>query len=480
VSTFSGLNAATTALWAQRRAIDVTGQNIANVNTEGYSRQRAELQAIGGSPVPAFYSTSSGIGGGVEAASVQRIRDAFLEGRGHTEHANSARLTAQADALGLVEQAFREPGDTGIQSLLSDMWNGWDDLAINPLEPGARGQVLQRLDTLVDGIAFSHTQLGSQWTQQRESLAVLVDDVNAAAGSIAELNKAIQRVTQAGGTANDLTDQRDLLAMKVAEQVGGVVRPGQDGMLDVVVGGMSLVAGGTSSPLRITGALGPDEVAPAPPAVADPVAIVTATGNYPVRVGGTAEGQLSAMNDIIPGYRKNLDDLAVALHDDLNAQHALGYDLGGDPGGPLLSFTGTPPSAANLVVAITDTDELAASSQPPAVGVPPAPDVPSSDNGNADAIAQLRQKSGGVDATYRQLIVELGVQAAVTERSLGIQQVITTQVDASRESVAGVNLDEEMTNMLSYQHAYSAAARLVTSIDEMLDQLINRTGVVGR
>lgn len=484
MSTFSGLNAATTALWAQRRAIDVTGQNIANVNTEGYSRQRAELQAIGGSPVPAFYSTSNGIGGGVQAESVLRIRDAFLEGRGHTEHANSARLTTQSAALGLVEQAFREPGDTGIQSLLSDMWNGWDDLAINPLEPGARGQVLQRLDTLVDGIAFSHTQLGSQWDQQRESLAVLVDDVNAAASSIAELNKAIQRVTQAGGTANDLTDQRDLLAMKVAEQIGGIVRPGKDGMLDVVVGGMSLVAGGSTSPLQVSGALGPDQVAPAPPAVPDPVTIVTATGNYPVRVGGTAEGQLIAMNDIIPGYRKNLDDLAVQLAADLNGLHdaALNpnsYDVDGNPGTPILGFTGTP-GAASLQLLITDTDQLAASSQPPTVGVPPAPDVPSSDNGNADAIAQLRQKSGGVDETYRQLIVELGVQAAVTERSLGIQQVITTQVDASRESVAGVNLDEEMTNMLSYQHAYSAAARLITSIDEMLDQLINRTGVVGR
>ena len=136
VSTFSGLNAATTALWAQRRALDVTGQNIANVNTEGYSRQRVDLQAIGGSVVPAFYSTSPGIGAGVSADDVTRIRDAFLEGRGHTEHANSARLTAETDAYELVEQAFREPGDTGIQSLLSDMWNGWQDVANNPKDAG--------------------------------------------------------------------------------------------------------------------------------------------------------------------------------------------------------------------------------------------------------------------------------------------------------------------------------------------------------
>jgi len=132
VSTFSGLNTVTTALWAQRRALDVTGQNIANVNTEGYSRQRADLQAIGGSTVPAFYSTSSGIGGGVSAENVQRIRDAFLEGRGHTEHANSARLLVEADTLEQIQTAFREPGDTGIQSLLSEVWDGWEDVANSP------------------------------------------------------------------------------------------------------------------------------------------------------------------------------------------------------------------------------------------------------------------------------------------------------------------------------------------------------------
>jgi flagellar hook-associated protein FlgK len=86
----------------------------------------------------------------------------------------------------------------------------------------------------------------------------------------------------------------------------------------------------------------------------------------------------------------------------------------------------------------------------------------------------------GVDANYRQMIVDLGVQGAVTSRNLDIQQVVTQQVDSARDAVAGVNIDEEMTNMLSYQHAYSAASRLVTTVDEMLDQLINRTGLVGR
>jgi flagellar hook-associated protein FlgK len=466
-STFSGLNAATTALWAQRRALDVTGQNVANVNTEGYSRQRVDLAAIGGSVVPAFFSTSTGIGGGVSADDVTRIRDAFLEGRGHTETANSARLTVENATFEQVEQAFREPGDTGIQSLMSDMWAGWEDVANQPQDEAARGQVIKRLETLVGGIHFSQASLGAQWTQSRESLDVLVSDVNSQAASVADLNKAIQRANQSGLPANDLSDQRDLLVMKLAGQVGATVRQRDDGVVDVLVGGMTLVAGSTATTLATAGTYSVDGVS------ADPPRIVTGVGGYTVRTGGTAEGQLNSLNTIIPSYRKAMDDTAVSLATALNAAHATGYDLNGAAGTPLLGSASGPITAASLTVLITDPKKIAASSVAPTAG------VPALDHGNADAIAQLRQSTTGTDANYRKMIVELGVQSAVAGRNLDIQSVITTQVDAARDSVAGVNIDEEMTNMLSYQHAYSAAGRLVTAIDEMLDKLINGTGRVG-
>jgi flagellar hook-associated protein FlgK len=467
VSTFGSLNAATTALWAQRRALDVTGQNIANVNTEGYSRQRVELRSIGGSVVPAFFSTSNGLGGGVNADEVTRIRDAFLEGRGHTEHANSSRLTVENETFELVEQAFREPGDTGIQSLLSEMWSGWEDVANQPQDEAARGQVLKRLETLVGGIHFSQASLGAQWTQSRESLDVLVSDVNASASSIADLNQAIQRANQSGLPANDLSDQRDLLVMKLADQVGVTVRHGDNGVVDVLVGGMTLVSGSTSATLATAGTYSVDGV------TADPPRIVTGSGGYTVRAGGTAEGQLNSLNTIIPSYRQALDATAVSLATSLNTAHAAGFDLNGAAGTPLLGSSGGPITAASLTVLVTDPKKVAASSVGPTAG------VPALDHGNADAIAQLRRSTTGTDANYRKMIVELGVQAAVAGRNVDIQAVITTQVDSARESVAGVNIDEEMTNMLSFQHAYSAAGRLITAIDETLDKLINGTGRVG-
>ena len=348
------------------------------------------------------------------------------------------------------------------------MWSAWGDVDNGPHELSTRGAVLEKLQTLVGGLQFSHASMGTQWKQTRENLVVLVDDVNKAAESVAKLNQAIQRATQSGLPANDLTDQRDLLIMKLADQVGAVVRPADDGMLDVVVGGMALVTGNTASALALAGTLSPDTVA------ADPPRLVTASGGFTVRPGGTAAGQLNTLNVIIPDARAELDAFANNLATALNTAHGAGYDLDGNIGTPIL---GPSSGAAHRVV---DQRADHRQAQDRRLGGGPG-------RRRAGAGQQQRRRDRPAAAVrdrpgrlYRAMIVELGVQSAVTQRNLGIQQVITTQVDAARESVAGVNLDEEMTNMLSFQHAYSAAGRLVTAIDETLDVLINRTGLVGR
>ena len=163
-------------------------------------------------------------------------------------------------------------------------------------------------------------------------------------------------------------------------------------------------------------------------------------------------------------------DLAATL----NGQHTAGYDLAGNPGTAILDSSSGPDHGQVDPARDHRPEAGGGSSLAPGTG------GPALDNGNADKISQLRLSTTGVDANYRQMIVDLGVQGAVTSRNLDIQQVVTQQVDSARDAVAGVNIDEEMTNMLSYQHAYSAASRLVTTVDEMLDQLINRTGLVGR
>jgi flagellar hook-associated protein 1 FlgK len=266
-----------------------------------------------------------------------------------------------------------------------------------------------------------------------------------------------------------------VLVMDLADRVGATVQRRADGVVDVSVGGVVLVSGSTATELTVVGTDDPAGIDPDVVPPADPPRIQTARGNLVVVPGGTAGGQLTALTTTLPRYRDALDDLAVDLATTLNAAHTTGaYDLDGQPGTPLLGSSGGPVTASSLRVLVTDPRRIAASATAPTAG------VPSLDNGVADRIAQLRLSPTGVDASYRRTVVELGVQTSVAARSLDIQRVVTTQVDAARDSVAGVNLDEEMTNMLSYQHAYSAASRLVSTIDEMLDQLINRTGIVGR
>ncbi len=489
MSGFSSLNVASTALRAQQRAIDVTGQNVANVNTDGYSRQRVELRAMGGTAVPAIHSVSSPVGNGVNADQVIRIRDVFLERRGQVETARTAQLAQVSGALGTVEAALREPGDSGLQSMLADVWAGFSAVSSSPTEAGARREVLERLDTLAAGMRTTRNTLDGQWTQTRDDLIVLAADVNATSASIADLNTQIRQAVRSGLPSNELSDRRDLLVMQLSEKVGATAVPSSDGMVDVVVGGTTLVASGTALGLRVEGAAGPDGVDGT-----DNPRLVTVPGGTTLPVGGTAGGQLTVLTDALPRYRDALDQLARDLVQDLNAvhaggldstgvTHAGGWDLAGDAGEVLLddgsglaTFTIADVNAGNITLRITEPGKLAAA----AVGKDQLGGRVSADGRNADAFSQLGSRSVGVDADYRQLVVSLGVESAVATRDLQVQTVISTRVDAARESASGVSLDEEMTTMLSFQHAYSAAARMVTAIDEALDTLINRTGVVGR
>nr|WP_218860255.1 flagellar hook-associated protein FlgK [Petropleomorpha daqingensis] len=460
------MNTARTALWAQQRAMDVTGQNIANMNTVGYSRQRAELQSLGGTAVPATYAVNNNVGEGVSAEKVSRIRDAFLESRAQLEQATTASMTVADTTYSQIEDAFREPGDTGIQAQLSDMWAAWGDVHDNSTNPGPRSEVLERTQTLVSGIRTTRAALDQQWGGNYDGLKTLVQDVNATASSIADLNESIRRATINGLPSNELADKRDALVLQLSQQIGATSAPADDGRITVSVGGATLVSGGSALKLQLVGSSDPDDLATDPPrVVTDPVGTL-------VRPGGTAEGQLTAMTSTIPQYRNAIDSLAKNLATELNAAHQAGYDQDGVQGVALLDDGAGDPTkitAANLTLAITDGRKLAASTLSPAAAGGSA----SGDSTNADAIYQLSLSTTGTDASYRKMIVGLGVQASTATNRLSAQSVISSQVDASRESVSGVNLDEEMSNLLQYQHAYAAAGKLVSAVNDMLDTLIN-------
>jgi flagellar hook-associated protein 1 FlgK len=459
MSTFSGISTALSALYAQRRGLDVTGQNIANVNTEGYSRQRADLTSVSTSGVAALWATSNSPGGGVRMDTATRLGDTFLAGRSRAEHARSGYLDTRAAALKDVEQVLTEPSDQGIAAQLADVWAGFDDVANRPGDEAARSQLLQRAGTVADTLAASSASFSRQWDAQREQLDGLVTEVNAAATGIAELNQSIMRATQAGMPSNELQDRRDVLALELAELTGGVARTGQDGSLDVYLEGSALVRGNRAEQLTVTGGDRLVDVG------VDPISVNWAQDGRSAGIsGGTIGAVTENLQVTLPDYTKQLDAVAMSLASAVNTQHVQGYDADGNPGVAL--FAGT--TAATLRVAITDPRQVAAS----------ATQTPGGDRngGNADALANIKDAVSGPDSSWRTLVVGVGVAVQTAERRSDIQTSVTAKADQLRDSVAGVNLDEEMANMLGYQRAYEGAARVLSTIDSVLDTLINRMG----
>jgi len=254
-STFNGISTALSGLMAQRRGLDVTGQNIANANTDGYSRQRVNLVSVSGSPEPALFSITDSVGGGVSVADVARIRDAFLDARSRNEHATNAYYTAQKQMYGAIEQTFNEPSDTGLQSQLGEFWSAWQDVANVPLDDAARTQLLERANTTATTLNNLDRSLGTLWSSEREQLGSQVTEINTIAANVAKLNGDIVSAKNAGLPAmNELADQRDVLVGKLADLTGGVAYGRANGTVDVYLGGSPLVSGLAARSLKVVGA----------------------------------------------------------------------------------------------------------------------------------------------------------------------------------------------------------------------------------
>ncbi|HEY8532332.1 MAG TPA: flagellar hook-associated protein FlgK [Micromonospora sp.] len=457
-STFSGISTALSGLYAARRGLDVAGQNIANANTEGYSRQRLDLQAVGGSTTPAMYATDPGIGNGVAVRGVERLRDAFLESRARVEHTQSAYLAALREAYVRIEDVFAEPSDTSLQAMLADFWAGWDDVANHPGDMAARSQLVQRGAVIADGLRAAYEGLSSQWRTLRTQTEAYVRDVNESAAAVAQLNFTIKRAEAAGMEVNELADERDMHLLKLAELVGATAVWRDDGTVDVLVDGSTLVSGGIARTIEVVGA---DQIGDA---TTNPVRLRWADTHTPVTPEGTLGAMTELLGEILPGFAAALDDVAATLADTVNTLHMAGYDVDGGTGRAF--FSGT--TARTITVAVTER-EVAVASAPGTV-----------DGSNASKIAELAKRDDGADARYRTLVVELGVAALTVNRRAEIQERVTANVDAARLAAAGVNLDEEMISLLAHQRAYEAAARVITTLDSMLETLINRTGLVGR
>jgi flagellar hook-associated protein 1 FlgK len=475
MSDFAALNTALTGLIAHQRASEQIGHNIANVNTEGYSRTRLELTSAGAGLVGAVWATPRITGDGVKVAALLRIRDEFLERQALGDHGATEQLTASKQILANVERSFPEPGDNGLASQLSSFWSAWDDVANNPSSLGTRTSLLERATTVVQNLNRSATDLKTQRDSAVGNMSTIVQDVNSTLAEIAQLNGSIQDSVNAQLPANDLQDKRDLLIEKIAKLTGATTRDLPNGMMEVRVGGSALVSGTSFSGLTL-----PIQIAnPTGDATLDAVGWkqvqIQANGYAVSFTGGQLAGLLDGVNRALPSYLDKLNQVATTLTSDVNSLHATAWGLN-DAGATAPGrnfFALTPGVGAALGIRLTDSTDV-----PPGVKDQPANVAVSNGPGLLDAsiaqkLAVLHDSTTGADSVYKSMIASLAVESQAVQQRSSIQDNITTQIDAQRKGASGVNLDEEMVNLTASQHAYAASAKLMTTISEMLDTLIN-------
>jgi len=475
MSTFSGLNTAFTGLNAARQGLDVVGQNIANSGTKGYTRQRVSTAAAGSlAQIGPLVFSRAQVGQGVTVDGIARLGDVILDGRVRASAATSGNLAVRSNALSTVEAALNEPGKTGISSQLLGFWSAWGDVSNAPGDEAPAGVLLQKAGQLAGQIASGYSAVDSAWSDVLTKLDGMAAELNDAGTRVAALNGQIRETLATGGSVNEMLDQRSALTSSIAALTGGTVRTLPDGTAEVLVGGNALVSGDVFRSVTVTGSNSLAGSTGSPVALewtnrpGQSVAVESGeiAGSISMLSAANATGTGGAIAEAAAGYNKFATYLATAV----NAVHQGGSTPGGTTGLDFFAISATSPAALGLTVVPTGAAQIA-------TGTPGA----GANNGsNADAIVQLGASANSPDLVWSSFVTKIGTASKTALQQATLADSVTAAATATQLANSSVDLDEENVNMLTFQKAYQGAARVMTAVDEMLDTLINRTGIVGR
>jgi flagellar hook-associated protein 1 FlgK len=434
IPTLQGLQTALSGLLANQDALDVTGNNISNANTEGYSRETVVMQPSDPITIPAI-STRTGegaqLGTGVDVATISRIRNAYLDSQYRTQNSSLSAAGTQTEELTQAQSAFNEPSSSGLASQMSAFWSAWSALANAPTSEAAKQAVVaagQQLAATFNQVSGQLSTVSTQASEQYAAITGANGEVENDAKQVAELNTQIKLAEGAGQQPNEMLDRRDELLDKLSGLAKITVTKQPDGTDTVSFGD-------AKKPLVEEGKV-----------------------NWPQTLTSASSGQLGALLSLtspsgaLAGFQSSLNKVAETLASSVNALHT-----------STPFFSGT--TAATLKVAVSASQVQASSTT--AVG------------GNQVALAIAALRGGSAEQGYAALVEQVGstVQAAKDEQA-NLQTTVTA-INNQRQSVSGVSLDEEMTNLITFQRGYQASARTLTAMDSMLEQLIEHTGVVG-
>lgn len=442
-----------TALLAQQKAIDITGRNIANANTPGYTRQRVTFSNQG----------PTALSQGVVGVDIERVYDRYLETQLRNALQSTGRWDSQQSGLERIEILFDESSGTGLSQRLNAFFNAWTDLANLPSGPVERSQLLARsreLVTLFNGTSANLSQLQRQTNSTIENT---VARVNTIASQLAELNGRIRQGDLSGSETNTLKDARLQLLKELSEKIDVMGHENADGTLSVALtSGSPLVVNTQFMQLDTVPGMGPFQ---------DAIVWVDSQGYTTSITDQIGNGELKGLLDIrdqfIPDIMNRLDSLAGTMISEVNAVHSAGMALDGTQND---FFTGS--SAADIAinsVILSDHAKIAAAG--PTEGVPGG-------NGAALAISALQTAAlmdGGTTSFgqyYTGLVGNIGSELQTASLNASHQNDVSANLAAYRESISGVSLEEEMVRLIQYQHAFEAAAQLINVADEMLETVI--------
>lgn len=462
---FFGLNIAVSGLRAQQAAMNVTAHNIANAGVEGYHRQEAVF--IAGNPLlGSFTSSENGmakLGTGVLIHSIRRMQSTYVDSQIRTSHNWLGSWSYKNDSLQQVESMLAEPGEFGLSASFDKFWSSWQELSVPPQSHSAKISVVQTSAALSLKIKNLYGDLRNIQSRADQDIVDNMGQINRIAHDIAKLNEQIRVSSESGTPPSDLLDQRDVLLDNLSAivkiQTNGTGNP----ELIVSIGGKALIQGDRVNEIIVTeDANGWSELR------------WSDDGSKVLVTGGQIAGQIDVRDSIIGVYIERLNTIVSKFVDVVNEIHSTGTTSDGEP-------------ATDFFVSGSDASNIAVN--PDLVAMPAKVATSTSGNPGANdiaiAIAALKDEkvlegSESISAAYRSLVSRIGSDAREAKSRTETHLLSLQQLKMQRESVSGVSLDEEMSNMVKFQQSYNAAARIFTAIDEMIETVVSRMGVVGR
>ena len=493
---FSGLS-------ANQVSLDTVGHNITNASVDGYSRQNVNLAATKSQTIPTMYGSAE-LGTGVNTISVTRARDAFADKSYRKDSSDLNYADARQTNYDKLEAIYNDSTDTGVQKSINSFWSAWKALASDAGQSTTtttRQTVVSAGDKLAQNLQSSTAKTQTLISDENTQLELQVKTVNGLTSDILDLNKQITQAESTGAMANDLRDSRDLKVDALSKLVKVSVDQKSDGSYSIVSNGNTLVDAHTRLTLKVTSTPNLDY------GVNDDVITIAETGG----AYDAGNGEIKGLQDSIAenkGYIDNMAAMGSYLLTTFNDQHKAGYDLNNNKG---VNFYGeTSDTYKYGSGTTTKTDSLGTTTTLKPIDIINSLTVNTSimaTNGTSLIAARTSGEgsAGAANATllggllhdtadsasgslgnttfaayYTGVTNKLGSDAQSTDNTVTNQEDLLTVSTNWRASTSGVNWDEELTNMIKFQKGYSSCARCLTTMDEMLDKLINSTGTVGR